>query len=269
MPLPAAQLRPAALSPACRPDAPDGSLFLKLVLGPSGSVASVVGPVQRALASPAAKAEASAPRARAGGAAMEAAFARGLVVLSNTQALTCFHPSPQGYVWRDLSLYESDEIKPLQRFLADVPLSGGAWLHLPPAEPGRGQAAAGAAAGVGAGPSSGQVAAAAAAHSLGWRPVPESEQVSRCDVEAEAHWRAVCCLSPDASQLADPTWTPLAAAAGGGGGCPQAAGAEPAVLEAAEAAARGDIVGLRMAVLDVLCATADGTDRCGAWPALL
>lgn len=162
-------------------------------------------------------------------------------------------------MWRDLTLYESDEVKPLQRFVADAKLSGGAWLHLPPAERGAGRAAAGAAAAAD-GPSSGRASAEAAAGGLGWRLVPESERLSRCDVEAAAHWQAVCCLSPDASQLADPAWAPL-----GGGGCPQAAEAEPAVLEAAEAAARGDIAGLRMAVLDVLCATADGADRCGAW----
>lgn len=62
-PTPSAAAAPPTWSPPHttqprRPDAPDGSPFLKLTLGPSSSVASAVGPVQRALVSPAAKAEA-------------------------------------------------------------------------------------------------------------------------------------------------------------------------------------------------------------------
>lgn len=163
---------------------------------------------------------------------------------------------PQGLLWRDRDLYES-EIKPLQRLLVDCPLSGGAWLHVPP----------------GAGSLPGG----------GWSPVPEGQRVSSCAVEAVAHWQAVCCLSPDASQMANPGWDPLAPISRGLGadretaaaaavhpsseqGCAsqqaqQAAAANLAVRAAAEAARRGDIAPLRMAVMDVCTATADGVDR--------
>ena len=165
-------------------------------------------------------------------------------------------PCQQGLLWRDRDLYES-EIKPLQRLLVDCPLSGGAWLHVPPA--------------------------AGSPPTDGWSAVPEGQRVSSCAVEAVAHWQAVCCLSPDASQMADPGWDPLAPISRGLGadreaaaaaavqpsgmqGCAsqqaqQAAAANPAVRAAAEAARRGDIAPLRMAVMEVCTATVDGVDR--------
>lgn len=139
----------------------------------------------------------------------------------------------------------------------DCPLSGGAWLHVTP--------------GAGSPPCG------------GWSPVPEGQRVSSCAVEAVAPWQAVHCLSPDASQMADPGWDPLAPLSRGLGatgeapaaarGQPsggqaqqaqqvrQAAAADPAVQAAAEAARRGDIAPLRTAVMEVCTATADGVDR--------
>lgn len=144
----------------------------------------------------------------------------------------------QGLVWRDRELYECD-IKPLQRLLVDAPMNGGGWLCLPPA--------------------GGGVAAE------GWRPVPPAQRVSTCDLEAAAPWQAVCCLSPDSTQLTDPEWSPFGC--GRGGKALTAAAADAGVQAAAAAARRGDIAPLRMAVVDVLCATADGADRWACWPA--
>lgn len=91
----------------------------------------------------------------------------------------------------------------------------------------------------------------------GWRSVPESERISSCDIEAVAPWQAVCCLTPDATQLADAAWSPFGTA---GSSAPAAAQPE-AVQRAAESARRGDIPPLRVLAVDVLAATADGRDR--------
>lgn len=172
----------------------------------------------------------------------------------------------QGFHWRDTVLYETDEVNRLLRFLVDVPISGAAWLCLPPAPPltrqqlRQPEAWEDPQASPSAGSGSSQAADAAqgqAAGGLGWRPVMESERISGCDVEAVAPWQAVCCLSPDATQLADPAWSPW----GRSGSSQQQAPAELEVAQAAEAARRGDIAGLRVAAVDVLSATADGADR--------
>jgi DNA polymerase delta subunit 1 len=160
----------------------------------------------------------------------------------------------QGLVWRDLTLHEA-EVAPLQRLLVDVPLSGGAWLHVPPAATDAAGAAAAAAA---ASPSQlQQQGGGSQAAGSGWRNVPESERISSCDIEAIAPWQAVCCLTPDATQLADAAWSPFGTA---GSSAPAAAQPE-AVRQAAESARRGDIPPLRVLAVDVLAATADGRDR--------
>lgn len=142
----------------------------------------------------------------------------------------------QGLSWRDATTFEA-EVQPLQRLLVDVPLSGGAWLYVP--------------AGSGARPMG----------SDGWRTVPPADRVSSCDVEVTAPCQAVCCLTPDATQLADPAWSPFPGCLPEGGA--GAAAVAPAAAEAAAAAKRGDIARLRMCVMDVVCATADGADRWG------
>lgn len=131
------------------------------------------------------------------------------------------------------------QVKPLERFLADLPVSGGAWLLVPGGT---------------------------------WRTAAPSERVSSCDVEAVAPCAAVCCLTPDATQLADASWTPFGSArdsgiAGGEAGQAEvqgpgaSQGPSPAALQAAAAAAAGEIAALRCLALDVLLATPDGTDR--------
>ncbi|KAL4859641.1 DNA polymerase delta catalytic subunit [Chlorella vulgaris] len=183
----------------------------------------------------------------------------------------------KGLVWRDLTLYEA-EVSLLQRLLVDVPLSGGAWLYVPSAAaaaevigPNRTPPAAEAAA-----TSTTDTAAAAAAAAAagaqrgppggGWRAVLDGERVSSCDLEIVAPWHALVCLSPDATQLADPSWSPFASSSDGCGSSsseaqPAAEAVPPAARQAADAAKRGDIAGLRMMVLDVLAAAADGADR--------
>jgi DNA polymerase delta subunit 1 len=184
-------------------------------------------------------------------------------------------PPLQGLVWRDFTLYEA-EVSLLQRLLVDVPLSGGAWLYVPSAAaaaevlgPNRTPPAAEAAA-----TSTTDTAAAAAAAAGaqrgppggGWRAVSDAERVSSCDLEIVAPWQALVCLSPDATQLADPSWSPFASSGDGCGSSssealPAAEAVPPAARHAADAAKRGDIAGLRMMVLDVLAAAADGADR--------
>ena len=140
------------------------------------------------------------------------------------------------------------QVKHLLRFLVDCPLSGGAWLAVPPAD-GGGAWGGSAAAASEAAPASSPSGSGAA---QGWSPLPPGERLSSCDVEASAPWSAVCCLSPDATQMAEPGWSPWG---------PAGAPADPALAAAAAAAARGDIPPLRMAALDVVSATRDGTDR--------
>ena len=158
-----------------------------------------------------------------------------------------------------MTLYEA-EVAPLQRLLVDVPVSGGAWLYVPPpadAQPGGATGGSLHAAGAAATQQRGGSAA-------GWRGVEGGERVSSCDIEVVAPWQAVCCLTPDATQLADPAWSPFPGGGSGGGG-PAGPAEQPEEVQAAAAAAkRGDIAGLRMMLLDVLSATADGSDRC-AW----
>ncbi|KAK9810365.1 hypothetical protein WJX72_009511 [[Myrmecia] bisecta] len=64
----------------------------------------------------------------------------------------------QGFNWRDTTQYEH-EVNPLQRFLVDASISGGAWLHIAPHDPAQGT------------PDS------------GFQPVPGTNRCSSCDIE--------------------------------------------------------------------------------------
>jgi hypothetical protein len=66
-------------------------------------------------------------------------------------------------------------------------------------------------------------------------------------------WRCLHSLTPDASQLAQHDWKPQALS--------QLSPLPPALQSAAAAAAAGDILPLKLLVLDVLLAPADGSDR--------
>ncbi|KAL4424029.1 hypothetical protein ABPG75_001330 [Micractinium tetrahymenae] len=154
-----------------------------------------------------------------------------------------------GLVWRDPEFYEH-EVKSLTRLLVDLPVSGGAWLLV------RGGS---------------------------WRAAQPRERTSSCDVEATAPCAAVCCLTPDATQLADPSWSPFRPAAGSSSGAAEGEGEEEeeegeeeqgqgqgarsrrgpsaAAVQAAAAAMAGDIAALRCLALDVLLAAPDASDR--------
>eukprot|EP00887_Chlorella_sp_A99_P005178 scaffold1.g5178.t1 len=193
-----------------RPDNPGGSTFLKLCLHPGGSV-------------------------RKASAALAQAIAR-----SRLPEL--------GLVWRDPTVYEA-EVNPLQRFLVDVPVSGGAWLYvapplaeLPPGSPGLRAPHT-------PGPGPPQAGGSSGAQ----LPAGVEGRVSGCDIEVVAPWRSIRCLTPDATQLANPGWSPLAGV--------QPTPPPPEVAAAAAAAVRGELVPLRVLVLDVLCGTGDGADR--------
>jgi hypothetical protein len=172
------------------------------------------------------------------------------------------------------------DAKLLHRFLCDTGLSGGAWLHVPPAGSGSGGGSGGG----------------------GFVEVPERERVSTCDLEVAAPWGAVECLTPDATELAEPDWKPQVGwsdAVLERSGCmsprqrlrqplkggqsnwacqqlnvlvsipsprPQVlrrlGAAAPAYLQAAaRAAAAGAIPALKVMALDVVAAPADGAVR--------
>ncbi|KAL6767178.1 hypothetical protein ACKKBG_A38930 [Auxenochlorella protothecoides x Auxenochlorella symbiontica] len=127
------------------------------------------------------------------------------------------------------TMFES-EIGLLQRFLADMPVSGGAWLYVPPA----------------ASPKAG-------APAPGYTLAQEDRRAAGFDIEATAPWQALTCLTPDATQLADAGWSPFPPGS--------AAAGSAAARAAAAAAVRGDLPPLRVCTLSTLCAPADGADR--------
>jgi hypothetical protein len=90
------------------------------------------------------------------------------------------------------------DAKLLHRFLCDSGLSGGAWLHVPPAAAGGGVGGGG--------------------EGAGYAAVPPGQRVSTCDLEVAAPWASVHCLTPDATQLADDAWRPEARGFSWGGG---------------------------------------------------
>ena len=98
----------------------------------------------------------------------------------------------------------------------------------------------------------------------GLQIVGPRDQISLCSIEARASWRAVQCLSPDATQLADPDWQPDARLTpeGAGGHLPDLnASAATNWQAAATAAKQGQMVPLKLMLLDVVSASKDGADR--------
>ncbi|KAF8067421.1 POLD1 [Scenedesmus sp. PABB004] len=150
-----------------------------------------------------------------------------------------------GFSWRarGCEAYDAD-VKPLTRFLCETSLSGGSWLWVgpPAAETAGGAAADGAGGGAPPPPPP----------PLEWVP-PGPRRRSTCDVEVVAGWRCLHSLTPDATQLAEPDWRPPVLA--------QLAAPPPELVAAAAAAAAGDIAPLKLLVLDVLLAPADGAAR--------
>ncbi|KAK9916419.1 hypothetical protein WJX75_002409 [Coccomyxa subellipsoidea] len=134
---------------------------------------------------------------------------------------------PHNLLWQDKAQFEH-EVGLLQRFLVDAPVSGGAWMHLPPQqelEP-------------------------------GYTRVPNGERQSECDVEVTAPWRQLQCLTPDATQLAlGREWSPS----------PYKVLGEDKISEewsaALEVARQGQIAKLSMLTVDIIMAPKDGVDR--------
>lgn len=77
-------------------------------------------------------------------------------------------------------------------------------------------------------------------------------------MQVTAPWRSIQALTPDATQLADPTWrpTPFTLQRGGGEG-----GVSPQWQQAADWAKEGRINNLSLMALDVLMAPSDSKDR--------
>jgi DNA polymerase delta subunit 1 len=166
-----------------RPGSPGGDTYLKLVLTPGGNAR------------------------KAGNAVLK--------------SITSGNLKNHGYIWRDPTLYEY-EVAPMQRLLADVPLSAGAWVYI----------------------SSENVFMNESA-----------DRLSSCDIEVTVPWRNIVCLTPDATQLADQSWTPCSS-------LDVARAQDPPHLEKAmEAAKHGHIPGLRIMSMDVCLATYDGQSR--------
>lgn len=84
------------------------------------------------------------------------------------------------------------------------------------------------------------------------------ENILLLRTQVTAPWRSIQALTPDATQLADPTWqpTPFSLQAGGGTG-----GVSPQWQQAADWAKQGRINNLSLMALDVILAPSDGKDR--------
>ncbi|KFM28990.1 DNA polymerase delta catalytic subunit [Auxenochlorella protothecoides] len=124
------------------------------------------------------------------------------------------------------TMFES-EIGLLQRFLADMPVSGGAWLYVPPA----------------ASPKAG-------APAPGYTLAQEDRRAAGFDIDATAPWQALTCLTPDATQLADAGWSPFPPGSAAAGY--PASGARTLVFRSEAAMLRAFLAWLRAADPDLL-----------------
>ena len=82
-------------------------------------------------------------------------------------------------------------------------------------------------------------------------------------LQVTAPWRSIQALTPDATQLADPTWQPKPYRLQGGGaqGRGDGGGIAPQWQQAADWAKQGRINNLSLMALDVLMAPSDAKDR--------
>lgn len=145
-------------------------------------------------------------------------------------------------------------MKLLQRFQVDACVCGGGWIHVPPVPP--------ASRAVPPSPATPSTSSGANLRSpeeadapLGYRPVRPADTISQAHMEVVAPWRAVQCLTPDATQLADGTWSPEPYR-------DEAAGEVSRLWEQARhVASEGHIQPLRLMTLDVLRAPRDAKPR--------
>ncbi|KAL0056285.1 hypothetical protein WJX82_009537 [Trebouxia sp. C0006] len=204
-----------------RPQAPQGSTFIKVLLAAGMNVKKAAGAVKQALQKDSLR--------------------------------------QQGFTWLDLDQYEH-EVNALQRFLVDTAVSGGSWIHVPPAAaqapPAQTlapttpiKAGASGHAGSSPAPAPGQVGGCQAV-------TDQKHRLSNCALEVIAPWRSLQALTPDATQLADPTWRPTPFTPAGAQG-----GVAPKWQQAADWAKQGRINNLSLMALDVLMAPHDAKDR--------
>ncbi|KAL3139857.1 hypothetical protein ABBQ38_004153 [Trebouxia sp. C0009 RCD-2024] len=207
-----------------RPQAPEGSTFIKVMLAPGASVKKAAGALRQALQKDGLR--------------------------------------QQGYTWVDTEQYEH-EVNVLQRFLVDTSVSGGSWLHVPPASP-HPSSSHPLAPATPPKPASWGMAGGATGQAGGCQLVDERHQVSGCALEVVAPWRSLQPLTPDATQLADPTWKPhpfKPHLSGSSRGAGAGAGVSPRWQQAADWARQGRINNLSLMALDVLMAPQDAKDR--------
>jgi DNA polymerase delta subunit 1 len=223
-----------------RPDSPkEGDTYLKVILAPGGNVRRAGSQVLRSI--------------------------------TNRPGLRS-----QGFVWKDQTIYEH-EVNPLQRFLADLPCSGGAWLLIPPLNSsggGSGGAVTTPLKGSESGPSTSKPTTVNTATTISTTPNTTTtttaqhqpcggyalsfgqQKISTADIEVVAPWKSIICLTPDATQLADTNWSPFTT-----NSVRSAISPSPAAVHAALIARRGEIAPIRLMVMDVCSATRDGKER--------
>lgn len=212
-----------------RPEQPHGNIYLKVVLKKGSSVKKAGNALQKAISSGKIKS--------------------------------------RGYVWRDQTMYEH-EVAPLQRLMVDVPVSAGAWLLIPKKKEGihSGEHAVRTPMKT----SNNYVSTSKEDHhhdhdngtdtideNDGYVFVAEKDARSSCCMEIIAPWRSIVCLTPDATQLSNTSWSPLLPAHR----VLQNRRSSLAVANAADAAKKGEIAPLRVMVVDAVLATKDGIER--------
>ncbi|DBA67150.1 TPA: hypothetical protein ACH3X2_001471 [Trebouxia sp. C0005] len=204
-----------------RPQAPQGSTFIKVLLAAGMNVKKAAGAVRQALQKDSLR--------------------------------------PQGFTWLDLEQYEH-EVNALQRFLVDTAVSGGSWIHVPTAAaqaPSAQTLAPTTPMKTGTSGHAGSSPALATGQVGGCQAVTDQKhRLSNCALEVIAPWRSLQALTPDATQLADPTWRPTPFTQAGGRG-----GVAPMWQQAADWAKQGRINNLSLMALDVLMAPHDAKDR--------
>jgi len=166
------------------------------------------------------------------------------------------------------SIYEG-EVAPLQRFLADVPVSAGAWMYIHSVEenskcghsdalqlttPDKKHPSTTTTTTTTTTCSS---SSSSQQHVPATHIVDSSSKISKCDIEIDASWSSLVCLTPDATQLANPHWSPLKDV----NIAVDISNDDDRLREATEAAKRGDIAPLRLMIVDAVLGTCDGVDR--------
>jgi len=155
-------------------------------------------------------------------------------------------------------IYEG-EVAPLQRFLADVPVSAGAWMYIYSVEENskHGHSDPLQLATPDKKHPTTTTTSSSQQHVPAARIVDSSSKISKCDIEIDASWSSLVCLTPDAIQLANPHWSPLKDV----DIAVDTSNDNDRLREATDAAKQGDIAPLRLMIVDAVLGTSDGDDR--------